>query len=227
MSELEDLSREQFARRLANLVRIGTVEHADYAAARARVRIGTLVTDWLPWMVERAGPDRDWAAPEVGEQVVVLSPSGDSALGVIAGRIYRDAHPANGDRETLRRVTFADGTVCEYDRAAHRLHVNVPQGGAQVRVDSGSRVDVQAASEVTLTAGAKITLAAPLIALNGDVTQDAASGPANSVHLRASHVTIEGPVTQTGGDMTSDGVSAQHHTHGGVEPGGGNTGEPN
>jgi hypothetical protein len=31
--------------------------------------------------------------------------------------------------------------------------------------------------------------------------------------------TIKGPVTQTGGDMTSDGISAQHHKHPSAPPG--------
>lgn len=57
----------------------------------------------------------------------------------------------------------------------------------------------------------------------------------NSIHIHAaaemtlsySHLYMQGPVTQTGGDMTSDGISAQHHTHGGVQAGGSNTAEPN
>ncbi len=31
--------------------------------------------------------------------------------------------------------------------------------------------------------------------------------------LKGATITMEGPVTQTGGDMTSDGISAQGHTH--------------
>ena len=36
-----------------------------------------------------------------------------------------------------------------------------------------------------------------------------------------------GDVKVFGGDVMADGVSLKHHTHGGVETGGGNTGEPN
>jgi len=35
----------------------------------------------------------------------------------------------------------------------------------------------------------------------------------------AAALTIKGPVTQTGGDMTSDGISAQHHKHLSAAPG--------
>ena len=35
-----------------------------------------------------------------------------------------------------------------------------------------------------------------------------------------------GPVTQSGGDLTSDGISVQRHTHSGVKPGSSNSGAP-
>lgn len=46
------------------------------------------------------------------------------------------------------------------------------------------------------------------------------------VTLKATKINLIGPVEQTGGDMTSDGISAQHHTHGGVRPGTANTEQP-
>ncbi len=50
--------------------------------------------------------------------------------------------------------------------------------------------------------------------------------PAATLELVASGgVTITGDVT-VNGDVIADGVSLKNHIHGGVEPGGGNTGEP-
>ncbi|MCP8687753.1 phage baseplate assembly protein V [Marinobacterium sedimentorum] len=49
---------------------------------------------------------------------------------------------------------------------------------------------------------------------------------AGAMTLSATHLHIQAPVTQTGGDMTSDGISAQHHTHGGVASGPSSTDEP-
>ena len=43
------------ARRLANLLRLGTIEQVDHPAARVRVRSGDIVTTWLPWFTWRAG----------------------------------------------------------------------------------------------------------------------------------------------------------------------------
>ena len=53
------------------------------------------------------------------------------------------------------------------------------------------------------------------------------------VDLTSGEITIKGaklrilaPVEQTGGDMTSDGISAQHHIHGGVRTGTAKTAQP-
>ena len=45
--------------------------------------------------------------------------------------------------------------------------------------------------------------------------------------LKMKKFRLIGPVEQSGGDITSDGVSAQHHTHPGINPGAESTLEPN
>ncbi len=66
-------------RRLANLVMLGKVVEADYGHVipKLKVNIGELQTARLPMLTQRAGNDVSWWPLEVGEQVVVLSPSGD------------------------------------------------------------------------------------------------------------------------------------------------------
>lgn len=49
----------------------------------------------------------------------------------------------------------------------------------------------------------------------------------NGIEITESGLSMIGAVSQTGGDITSNGVSLQHHTHGGVQSGGSNTTEPN
>ena len=152
-------------RRAANLVRYGTVEQADYAAARLRVRIGapddpsgSLLTDWIPWTASRAGADADWAAPEIGEPVVVLAPSGELHDAIAQPAGFSAAYPAPADRPDVRRTVFADGTVVEYDRAAHRYLVDVTAAGGTIVLQAG-------ASTLTLTP-AGVTIVAPMIDLN-------------------------------------------------------------
>lgn len=124
-------------RRLSNLISIGTVEEVDYATATARIRFGDVVTAPLSMSALRAGGNRAWAPYEVGEQVVVAAPSGNLASGVILGAIYADAAPANGDSADLHRVTYANGAVIEYDRAANHFRMNLAGGSVEISASGG------------------------------------------------------------------------------------------
>lgn len=157
----------ELARMLDNLIRPGRIVEVDYPAARARVAIEPLITGWLPFMAPRAGDDRAWHPPEVGEQVIVLSPSGDTEQGfILIGAIFQDAYPAPADRPTVDRRTYADGAVIEYDRAAHRLTAQLPAGG-----------------EVEIIAPGGVTINGDLV-VTGDVRADGANGVSllNHVH---------------------------------------------
>ncbi len=45
--------------KMANIVRIGVVKEIDYEKVKVRVKIGDIVTDYLPWITSKAGKDRD------------------------------------------------------------------------------------------------------------------------------------------------------------------------
>lgn len=82
-------------RRLMNVVRVGTIVAVDPGNARARVSFGgETESAWLPFTGGRAGGARVWSPPTVGEQVLILSPSGDTAQGVITGSIPSSSNPA-------------------------------------------------------------------------------------------------------------------------------------
>lgn len=117
------------ARLLENLIRFGTIAEVDEAAARVKVTTGTLTTAWLPWLAPRAGADREWNPPTQGEQVILLSPSGQLANGVVITGLFSDLIPANGDRPGLHRCTYRDGAVIEYDSIAHHLRAILPEDG--------------------------------------------------------------------------------------------------
>lgn len=144
-------------RRVANLIRIGTIAEADYGRALARVRIGDLLTDWRPWLAPRVGGDIAWWPPEVGEQAILFSPSGELTQGVILAGLYRQAKPAPADTADIKRTLFKDGAVMEYDRAAHRWRLSVPAGGKILLEIGPTRLELT-------DRGARIT--APRIDLN-------------------------------------------------------------
>ena len=167
----------ELRRRLANVVRLGVVAETDYAAGRLRVRYGDdetgapALTGWLPWLAARAGGDRTWRAPEIGEQVVLLSPGGDLALALVAPALYSDDRPAPAASADVASTIAADGARAEYDRAAHRLR-HVAHDGAVLEYDaaahrlsaalpSGATASIVADGGVSITGDVSVT---------GDVT---------------------------------------------------------
>ncbi len=138
-----DYSVAELDRRLSNQCRLGTIEQADYTAARVRVRSGDLLSDWLPWVVMRAGPDRTWWAPEVGEQVVMFAPDGEPANAVVLAALYQAAHPPLADRPTIHVTAYEeDGTRVAYDREAQHLTIDTP-----------GRITVMAQGDVVIQGG--------------------------------------------------------------------------
>ncbi|MDN3238080.1 phage baseplate assembly protein V [Pseudomonas sp. WAC2] len=123
------------SRLIENLIRLGTVAEVDHGSLennrppRLRVQSGELLTGWLPWFALRAGADRTWDPPTVGEQVVLFSPSGLTEQGIALTGLCSLQYPANADRAGLHRRTYADGAVIEYDSVAHRLRAILPEAG--------------------------------------------------------------------------------------------------
>lgn len=139
-------------RRLENLLRPGTVQAVDHAAARVRIASGDLLTDWLPWVERRAGTSSTWSPPTVGEQCLLLCPGGEMAAGLVLVGLYSDNHPAPVDDPDVHRTVYADGAVIEYDQAAHTLSATLPAGAT-----------------VNITAPGGITLDTPTVTVTGDV----------------------------------------------------------
>lgn len=199
ISELSDIRR-----RLENIVRIGRVAACDYQNARVRVRIGEVVTNWLPWLTTRAGGDLSWWAPEEGEQVLVFSPSGETALGVCLPSIYQSSAAAPSTDPDVSKVVFSNGSTVEHNRATGALRVEVP-GGGLVKVVSGGNVSVEAVGEITLKAS-KLLIDAPIEHTGGDIETD------SNVNSSA--------------EITASGVALTSHIHSGVESGTKTSGPP-
>jgi phage baseplate assembly protein V len=157
MNTLADL-----ARLIENLIRFGTVAEVQAKPPRVRVKSGDITTAWRPWINLRAGADREWDPPTKGEQVVLFSPSGNLAQGVVLAGLFSDQITANGDREGLHRRTYRDGAVIEYDSIAHHLRATLP-GSAElaasgsITLNSGGDIKIAAAGKVAIT-GARVDI---------------------------------------------------------------------
>lgn len=169
-------------RRLANVIRVGVVESVQYP--KVRVRFGEIVTAWLPMAGQRAGGIRVWNPLTVGEQVVVMSPSGDLAQGLVYPGIYSDANAAPGDAAGLFKVIFPDGATLEYDA-----------DGGGLSFESQKPVKIKSPS-IELEADA-ITIKGPVSQTGGDITSDS-DVVASGIHLKTH---VHGGV-QSGGSST-------------------------
>lgn len=139
-------------RQKLNLIRLGTIAHVDHGAARCRVRTGELVTDWIPWLVPRAGETIEWSAPSIGEQGIVLCPDGDTFGAVFLRGLYSDAVPAPASDGGMHLMLFTDGTQLRYDAKTHALAVALCAGGtATLTADGGITIngDVQINGKLT------------------------------------------------------------------------------
>lgn len=127
---------------LANIGRLGVI--SEIQGDRARVKIGQMETDLLPFMLRRAAEGYEWWQPELGEQVVVLMLHGDPSQGVILGAVGQDAHPAPAEGAVWAK-RFRDGTVLRYDPESHALDVQAGQSPVTV-VCSSLTVKAQSAT---------------------------------------------------------------------------------
>ena len=142
-------------RRLDNLIRLGTIAAVDHQSARCTVKTGGLSVPNLPWLAQRAGSSSNWDPPTVGEQCILVAPSGEPALGVALVGLYSQQRPAPSNSATVRRRKYPDGAVIDYDHASHTLSATLPAGGkAQLTAPGGVTIlgNVDITGTVTVSA---------------------------------------------------------------------------
>jgi phage baseplate assembly protein V len=142
--EKDGFNLNDLARRLANIIRIGQLFAIDYKSAKARVKIGNLETDWLPWMTANSGANTNWNPPEIDEQVIILSPCGELNQGVILPSLYRSNAPENSGN--IQSVIFADGSKISFDKASGSLNLDL-KGNATIKVAGSAQIE---ATSITL-----------------------------------------------------------------------------
>ena len=219
------LNPTELLRRLENAVRLGTIAQVRHAApARCRVKTGENTTDWLPWMTQRAGKDRTWWAPEVGEQVLVLSPGGNMGSGVVLPGIYSDSHPQPDDDPDVSCVKFEDGASMEYNRATGELTIDVIR--AIVLIVGATRLRLTPSGSVLETP--KLTVDSQESTFKGEVIVQGLlsyqSGLSGRTGGGGGNV-ISGGLAMEGGSVTHDGTNiGSTHSHPGDS--GGTTGAP-
>ena len=198
-------------RKIENLIRPGVIYQTN--GDQVKVRTGDLITTWLPWFTHRAGKSRTWWRPSVGEQVFILSPNGNLSLGCVLPSIHCDANPAPSKSEDGYFVTFPDGASFEYEPETSQLTIK----GIKTAV-------IEASEQITAKAGSKIQLDTPLVECSDHVTFKSFS--ASGGGAKGSTGTLTGNVIHKQGQLSSNGIVLDSHTHIGVKAGGDSTGKP-
>lgn len=144
----------ELARRLENLIRPGTIAEVDLVDARCRVKSGRITTGWLPWFTRRAGSTTEWDPPSIGEQCLVLSPSGELAQGFVLVGLYSGQNPPPSASAGVHRVEWANGDFVQHDAdtGAYTLKLSGP-------------ADITAAS-LTITCSGPVKITGSRIDLN-------------------------------------------------------------
>lgn len=204
------------ARRLANVVRVGVVASVDLPNARCRVTIGDIQTAPLPFLAVKAGEDRTWHPPEVGEQVIVLAPSGELTAGFVLGGVYTTAYPAPSTSPEVAKMLFKDGSSATYDRALHSLTIDLPTEDSSLTVTVNGNVTLSATGNALVEADGNATVSA------GSVARIEAG---SEIQMVAPAVNITSTVTVSN-DVVAGGISLKTHRHGGVQGGGSQTSTP-
>lgn len=115
------MDTNELYRLLLNLIRLGTIAAIHPARARCQVSTGELMTPWLPWLTGAAGTTCTWQPPTVGEQVLLLCPGGEIAMGVVLRGLYSDAYPAPSTDPNTQLTAYPEGARIAYHTATRQL----------------------------------------------------------------------------------------------------------
>ena len=205
---------------LNSIIKIGEVSSVNYAQGTARVIFDdedSSVSYDLPVLHRNTLRNKDYAMPDVGEDVLCLFlPSGPEE-GFILGSFYAGDIELPQNDGNLRSVKFSDGTEITYDRKLHTLSATVQgtsivanRAGVAVKapdviVVNADSVEIKGGTDVNVTAGATINLTAPTVNLTMGSTKMSLNG--SQATIEASNLEFKGTMTVTGNLGVSGNVS--------------------
>lgn len=207
-------------RRLENLIRLGKIKSIQPGQpfTTVTVNLGDITTANIRYLNLRAGKDRTWDPPSIDEEVIVLSPGGELALGVAISGLNNMLYPAPFNDLNKKIRLFEDGCLISYDIQTHDLQAILPADGT-----------------ATITAPGGLTINADTT-INGDVNISGTTHSAKSISTdqnisaagsiaSAGNISTEGSVAATG-DVTAGSISLTGHKHSGVKAGTDDSGGP-
>ena len=187
---------------------------------RAKVAIGSMVTDFLPVFQAHANSYAVSFSPiRVGEQVLVLPVHDELNSGVVLRGLYQSSHKTDATDKKIH-ISFEDGIKMSYDSSSSCLEISSPKlinitcGNANVKAKN---VMVEA-SDTTIKSGDIKLLGNTLI--EGSINTAGSGGGSGSFEINGD-VRITGSITAGGnanfGGSVSDGRgNLSDHTNNGL-----------
>lgn len=225
---LFDTDDSQFNEILNRLIKISEVSSINPAAGTARVVFDdddSVVSYDLPVLQRNTIANRDYAMPDIGEDVLcIFLPSGPED-GFVLGSFYADEispPESSGDKRT---VVFSDDTRISYDRATHELSITI--GGTsvvangdsiaaatpqEISAKAGTTVNIEGGATVNINGGSAVNIGAPVLTLTMGATVMKLTG--SSATITSSNLVLNGNITVTGNLDVTGNVTATGPVHG-------------
>lgn len=176
MFEMDYIVRDM-QRRMANMIKRGRVHSVDFSMEPPRVRVQyaeKAVTGWLPWSSGRASSKHrtDWEPLAIGEQVLIISESGDLALGVVFPSFPDATSPVPSTSPDEHVSRYEDGTTFTYNRKTHTLTPDI-KGHMKLNITGNMTATVEGTADIKVIKTATVTSEADIKAeAKGDVIAD-------------------------------------------------------
>lgn len=186
---------------LKSIIRIGEVSSVDASKATARVvfdDFDSIVSYDLQVICRNTFANRDYAMPDIGEDVICLFlPTGTEA-GFILGSVYAGEITPPENTVNRRCVEFLDGAKFMYDRSAHALTISIGDTAITVNRDA---VAVESKNTIQAKVGdTEATIGASGVSIKGNLSVDGA-------------ISASGDISTDTGDVKAGSVSLKNHTH--------------
>ena len=200
------------------MIEVGII--SEVRADRAKVAIGSMVTDFLPVFQAHANSYAVSFSPiRVGEQVLVLPVHDELNSGVVLRGLYQSSHKTDATDKKIH-ISFEDGIKMSYDSSSSCLEISSPKlinitcNNANVKAKN---VMVEA-SDTTIKSGDIKLLGNTLI--EGSINTAGVGGDSGSFEINGD-VRITGSITAGGnasfGGSVRDGRgNLSDHTNNGL-----------
>lgn len=113
----------ELQRKLAGMIQITTITSVDHANKKLRVRLGADESAELPWPAIAGRNFVAWRPLRVGQQLILLSPNGDPAQGVVVGELYSQAVDAPSTDDAIDLIQFNNGNLIEHNMNTGKFRI--------------------------------------------------------------------------------------------------------